>query len=1192
HLPSCSEYNEERKLLRLRAWEQRNQGTSQAKDQENMPLFGEPYKTNKGDELSNLIQRMLGSYEDVNHPNPAAMEPFRIPTYASFSQSDQGQTSLDGQAGPPFHTQASGSQSQKAPGGSGVPSQSSRTSGAASSPDHQGNSSPFSNASLNPSQLSYAVPCHQRSEDRLRDHARLAQEARSHSPPAKPLSLQCSGDLGTTGANTKEACDHHPRITPSECPGFGDASALVPRDSTKDSCLPQASKGHSLPSQTFPSLLSKQPSVVMTQKPTAYVRPMDGQDQVVTDSPELKPSPEPYGPLPELITKPLMETDRETLPPYLEFIKLKLRERTFTEMRPNEAQCVEAILREMTCSWPPILTALNTPNSDEPSKSPSQPRGAEHVSSHPGQRNRLNFSSQTVVQNQQLGFTSAFRSDLSFLFSFSFHLAVLPEKCDTSAADASQQVHRRSSCSFKVPHSRGLESTSSSDSESSSRSDSDSESAAEEPPKCPRSGPAAKHVDWQLGNWIRSSQQNCHAEGHCGPPASESPGPPPSRCAAEAVEPSREAKPRQEFTENAGKPLTYGARLECRHQEPVRATVPSPTSGLSSCSHKHSRSPNPSSSAKAGSVHTAASVKCEKVEDRDRCPTVRPKVKTKMGPSRKNKERCDTKKAKERTSKHESHDKCEAGPESEVALVSYGHCPSCGVQYPKSCSCAPHSPAQPGQLSPAPPIRFGCATPKSDTVPQKGTKVPPKITPGHLDKTRRGLRDSRRCPRSLLVRIDLSLLSKVPQVSRNHRESLCKRKKASVVQPREGRSREASAAPKLGKSSKKSHHVKLDIKGIPKKKPRLENHTSSSHACGKLNGKKGLQRQTRFSGIPAQEFLQAQDQRFKEAKGKRREAHGGPPSSRQGDLTRAQDSMLDSMEPPGSKPFDMEPLLLPQELAKSSAALPWSSSPTRKAWSRRPLLRWEDRQFPVNHYIKEAKKLKHKADAESDKLCKAFSYVDAAMYFVESGIAMERDHQTSVSSYTMLAETVELLKFVLKLKNSVDASAPPSEKDFVALCLKCQSLLHMAMFRHKQKAAVKYSKTLTDHFSNSAQRTQSPLVSTPKVSGTPSPMPSLPSPAPSSAGACSSHSGDPVSSFVSVPQAIEQVAFSYVNITSLFLRAYEIWEKAEELARAGSGLLTELDTALGPLNLMSSMAFMVRYTRQGVHWLRLDCRRG
>lgn len=33
------------------------------------------------------------------------------------------------------------------------------------------------------------------------------------------------------------------------------------------------------------------------------------------------------------------------------------------------------------------------------------------------------------------------------------------------------------------------------------------------------------------------------------------------------------------------------------------------------------------------------------------------------------------------------------------------------------------------------------------------------------------------------------------------------------------------------------------------------------------------------------------------------------------------------------------------------------------------------------------------------------------MYFVESGIAMEKDPQISMSSYTMFAETVELLKY-------------------------------------------------------------------------------------------------------------------------------------------------------------------------------------
>lgn len=33
------------------------------------------------------------------------------------------------------------------------------------------------------------------------------------------------------------------------------------------------------------------------------------------------------------------------------------------------------------------------------------------------------------------------------------------------------------------------------------------------------------------------------------------------------------------------------------------------------------------------------------------------------------------------------------------------------------------------------------------------------------------------------------------------------------------------------------------------------------------------------------------------------------------------------------------------------------------------------------------------------------------MFFVESGIAMEKDPQTLLSSYTMFAETVELLKY-------------------------------------------------------------------------------------------------------------------------------------------------------------------------------------
>lgn len=266
---------------------------------------------------------MLGSYEDVNNPNPTALEPLRIPTYATFSQSDQAQKGLDSQARPPFLNQAISCQSQNAATSNGCPSQPSRASAAASPPDRRGSPSTFSNVSSNHGQLSRVGHCPQKSEAHLREHTGLVQEVCSPSPDSKSLSLQGPRDLGDTCTNAKDTCDRLPRLTSSECPGSGDVSTALPRDPTKDAPLPQANKGNALPSQTFPSLLSKQPSVVMTQKPTAYVRPMDGQDQVVNESPELKPSPEPYVPLPELISKSHADTEKK-LPPYLEVSTLEI----------------------------------------------------------------------------------------------------------------------------------------------------------------------------------------------------------------------------------------------------------------------------------------------------------------------------------------------------------------------------------------------------------------------------------------------------------------------------------------------------------------------------------------------------------------------------------------------------------------------------------------------------------------------------------------------------------------------------------------------------------------------------------------------------------------------------------------------------------------------------------------------------
>ncbi|XP_032395386.1 AF4/FMR2 family member 1 isoform X2 [Etheostoma spectabile] len=1178
-------YNEKRNRLRLQAWEQRNQETSQTKElsHENVPLFKEPYKTNKGDELSNRIQRMLGSYEDVNNPYPFAIDPLPIPTYVTSSQSDQGQPNTNKPTKPPFHNQVHymATQSQKSPSSNGYSSQPMGTF-TTSSPNQHGHSSVFSNVSLNHSQLSFSA--HQQKSEAisdLRERGSLPQEMSSQSPDTKPPPFPQYSDHDTSDMDTKDTFDRHQvqgsTDHPSESASTREVSTFNLKQSPKDASLAQANKGNALPSQTFPSLLSsKQPSVVMTQKPTAYVRPMDGQDQMVSESPELKPSPEPYVSLPELINKSDMGKTK-ILPQFL-------------ETRTNEVLCVEDILREMTHSWPPLLTAIHTPNTGEPIKSPFPAKESEHVSSFPEQKN-------------------------------------YPK--ESSPVHPSQLIQQSPSFSFEAAHSRGVESTSSSDSESSSRSESDSESIIEDPPQLPvgnsvkaePDAPAVSHGDWQLGNWIRPSQQNSGTESRSGVHVSDSPAQkqlPPTQSSkpsfsVEVVDTTRESKPQpssqlKEFSDKLAKLQQHSESPldNCTYQSSQKKN----SADLNSCSSSRKPSCNTHSSKPAQAsfpdcTEATISVKCEEVvatQDKDPLFPDRPKVKTKTGHSKKSKDNSDTKRNSKRTSKHKSLDKGKAGSEPVVTMVLCGHCPSCGVQYPNPCSCPTQSPAQPDQLPPAPPLRISCTKPKLETICQKGTKISNKTTHKHYKntgQTAKSSRDPYRPPRSLLVKVDLSLLSRVPQTSGNHQEIPSNAKRSAQVIEQDGGGSDASTTKKLSKTSKKSvsQNVEIDHTPLPRKKQRLDSkNASSTHASVKLerssNSKEDRERnKAKKIPVPLQQPLTPNNA----AKGPK--VHRHSTGEAQKSSKKAMKS-IDTHKHKKSRAKHTEDPQFEKKPPKSSLTIPSSSSsssskPTREVLSNRPLVRFEDRHYPVKHYIKEAKKLKHKADAESDKHSKAFNYLDAAMYFVESGIAMEKDPHISMSSYTMFAETVELLKFVLKLKNSVDPCASPSEKDFLALCLKCQSLLQMTMFRHKHKTALKYSKTLTDHFSNST--TLDPPVLTPKVTDTPSYKPNMPSPAntSTSSGPASHHSGsglvvDTVGSTVAIPQAIGQVAFTYVNITMLFLSAHDIWEQAEELAQKGSGMLAELDTVMGQLRLTSSMTSMVRYTRQGVHWLRMD----
>lgn len=279
-------------------------------------------------------------------------------------------------------------------------------------------------------------------------------------------------------------------------------------------------------------------------------------------------------------------------------------------------------------------------------------------------------------------------------------------------------------------------------------------------------------------------------------------------------------------------------------------------------------------------------------------------------------------------------------------------------------------------------------------------------------------------------------------------------------------------------------------------------------------------------------------------------------------------------------------------LNNSSNCPPVSAPSTESSKSRRAKLVFDDRTYSADHYLQEAKKLKHNADALSDRFEKAVYYLDAVVSFIECGNALEKNAQESKSPFPMYSETVELIKYTMKLKNYLAPDATAADKRLAVLCLRCQSLLYLRLFKLKKESALKYSKTLTEHLKNSYNNSQAP---SPGMGSKPVGMPSPVSPklSPGNSGNYSSGTANPSGSgsSVMIPQRIHQMAASYVQVTSNFLYATEIWDQAEQLSKEQKEFFAELDKAMGPLVFNSSiMTDLVRYTRQGLHWLRLDAK--
>ncbi|XP_050751281.1 AF4/FMR2 family member 1 isoform X1 [Gymnogyps californianus] len=1201
-------YNEDRNLLRIRERERRNQEALQEKDKfpEKTPLFAEPYKTNKEDELSSRIQNMLGNYEEVkelisnkSHQNligiPKSIAPLipqgkpdrpYFPEKTSHTlPSSFHRTTRHPPMGPTIvappppshsiHYQKAQSRTEPA---SGLHAKShSLSNGRSQGQEHNRGG-----------QESHAGFHHKRNDRRAvgEGHANELQASllalspllSSLSSPVAPLSpLHSSQHINSRSQNSSKS--HGP--TYSQTKSSQDLVTGSQEKESRDSSTVNLTSTTQPSSQTFPPPLPSKTSA-MQQKPTAYVRPMDGQDQVPVESPELKPLLEEYHGEPYEKISDLKANAKARLS------KLEIPSEPIEQTFPSDVHSIEEILKEMTHSWPPPLTAIHTPSTAEPSKFPFPTKESQHVGSVAQNQKQYDAPSKTLPNSQPR--TSMLQDDLQLSDSEESGDDQVVEKPPSSLAPPSALQSQPKSVASA--HSSSPESGSTSDSDSSSDSETESNSSdseANDPPRAsaPEPDPPTSNK-WQLDNWLtkvnppavptESLSEIAHGDGH---EEGKEQGQGVSSNSSH-----QRAEPRELHHKNSGRAARapQDAHLPTKRncqKSPVRAEEPSPRQAVGI--KRPGKAP----------VHEGpkGGLKVESdpgpLEVRDQSSRDKPKVKTKGKP--KSSDRKDLKPALQEPAenrKHKSSHQANAKPFSDPKLTRE-------VLLGSAQELLTLSPLPQGQGTT--PTRTSGHRPavvaKEDFHKEK---LPLPIMEKKLLSP---VRDSP-TPQSLMVKIDLPLLSRVPQPP--GKGSHQKRAEAKELAGARKQDLERKTMDTPDKSlQKRKREVE---KEIDRKKMKSEKETKSLQSSANKDSNKLKASKASFEA-------QKKDLLLPPPLPPMSPAHPAPKSTKMAQKRpRSESGELPAMDNTArNKSSHKDPLFSKHKEVernhtdlskgiKGSAGdvtnpFPVPFLPNGTSKPRRPQLKFE-KQHPMEYYMEEAKRLKHKADAMTDKIGKAFQYLDAALSFIEYGIALESDAPAPKSAYSIFSDTIELIKFIMTLKSFTDSSASSHEKIFAVLCMRCQSILHMVMFRYKKDTAIKYSRILNDHFKSSSRVTQAPSPCVARSTGMPSPISPMPSPAGSVSSQpgsnASNSSGNSIGSSITVPYNIPSITSSYVNITSYILYAYDIWEQADALARKSKEFFAELSTVTCALALNSSMTELVHYTRQGLQWLRLE----
>ncbi|NXI53882.1 AFF1 protein, partial [Chloroceryle aenea] len=1156
-------YNEDRNLLRIREKERRNQEALQEKDKfsDKTPLFAEPYKTNKEDELSSRIQNMLGNYEEVKEliSNKSHQELIGIPKSVSplFPQGKLDRPYIPEKTSHTLPSSFHGTTRQPPMGPAvAAPPPPGRS---AHYQKAQPRTEPASGMHTKSHSLSSrrsqgqehgrggqegCTDYHHKRSDRRAVGAGRANEPQasllgfssllpSLSSPVAPLSpLHSSQHINSRSQNSSKS--HGP--TYSQTKSSQDLVAGSQEKESWDSSAVNLTSTTQPSSQSFPPPLPSKTSA-MQQKPTAYVRPMDGQDQAPVDSPELKPPLEEYHGEPYEKISDLKANAKAKLS------KLEIPSEPIEQTFPGDVHSIEEILKEMTHSWPPPLTAIHTPSTAEPSKFPFPTKESQHVGSIAQNPKQYDAPSKPLPGAQPR--TSMLQDDLHLSDSEESGDDQVVEKPPSSLAPSSALQSQPKSVASA--HSSSPESGSTSDSDSSSDSETESNSSDSEAKDPPR--PSAPEPDaptsnkWQLDNWLTKVN----------PPAV------PTESLGEITHGDGREEGKEQGV-SSGSSHQRAEPRELHHKNCSRAgrapqDAPLPTKR--SCQKSPGRAGETSPRQTVGikkprkaPVHEGpkGGLKVESdsgpFEVRDQSSKDKPKVKTKMKPKSSNRKdpKLGLQESPEKR-KHKSSHQTKAKPFMDPKLMR-------DVLLGSAQEHAALSPLPQGQGSTPPRI----SGPRPAVVTREDFHKEKPPLPVREKKLLSPVRDSS-TPHSLMVKIHLPLLSRVPQpLGKDSHQKRADAKEFPGPKKQDSEKKTMDTPDKALQKRKRKVEEEIERKKMKsEKETKTANKDSSKLKPSKASSETQKKDLPLHALLPPMSPLHPAPKPPKMAQKRPLSESGEPPA-----VDNTARNKSNHKDPLFSKHKKVERNHTDLSKGTKGSAgdvtnpFPVPSLPNGTSKPRRPQLKLEKRR-PMEHYLEEAKRLKHKADAMSDKIGKAFQYLDAALYFIEYGIALESNAPAPKSAYSIFSDTIDLIKFTMTLKSFTDLSASSYEKIFAVLCMRCQSLLHMAMFRYKKDTAMKYSRVLNDHFKSSSRVTQAPSPCVARSTGMPSPLSPLPSPAGSTSSQPGSNasncSGNSIGSSVTVPCNIPSITSSYVNITSYILCAYDIWEQADALAK-------------------------------------------